>query len=258
MKIIVLVKEVPDTYGDRKLNLETGLADRGASEAVIDEIGERALELALKYADAHEGTEVAILSLAPEAATATIRKGLAMGAGSATHVCDEALRGADLGLTAETLAAAIRRIGFDLVITGNVSTDGSGGMIPAMLAELLEAPHATGLSVVEIGDGTVSGSRPVESGVQTVSAKLPAVISITEALPGARFPNFKGIMAAKKKSLELLTLADLGITADDPEAARSIMLTVAEKPPRAAGVKIIDQGDAGEKLADFLVENRLA
>jgi electron transfer flavoprotein beta subunit len=258
MKIIVLVKEVPDTYGDRKLNLETGLADRGASESVIDEIGERSLELALTYADANQGTEVAILSLAPESATATIRKGLAMGAGSATHVSDEALRGADLGLTAETLAAAIRRMGFDLVITGNVSTDGSGGMIPAMLAELLDVPHATGLSSVEISDGAVSGSRAVDSGVQKVSADLPAVISITEALPEARFPNFKGIMAAKKKPLEVLTLADLGVTADNPEAARSIMLTVAERPPRAAGVKIIDEGDAGEKLAEFLIENRLA
>ncbi|WP_427018985.1 electron transfer flavoprotein subunit beta/FixA family protein [Pseudarthrobacter sp. P1] len=258
MKIVVLVEEVPDTYGDRILNLETGLADREASETVIDEIGERALERALTYADANEGTEVAVLSLAPDGATATIRKGLAMGAGSATHVCDEALRGADLGLTAEALAAAIRRVGFDLVITGNVSTDGSGGMIPAMLAELLDVPHATGLSSVEIGDGVVSGTRPIESGVQKVSANLPAVISITEALPGARFPSFKGIMAAKKKPLEVLTLADLGITADNPEAARSIMLTVAQKPPRAAGVKIIDAGDAGEKLADFLVENRLA
>ena len=258
MKIVVLVKEVPDTYGDRKLNLETGLADREASETVIDEIGERALELALSYADAHEGTDVAVLSLAPEGATATIRKALAMGAGSATHISDEALRGADLVLTAETLAAAIRRMGFDLVITGNVSTDGSGGMIPAMLAELLEVPLASGLSAVQIGDGTVSGTRAVDAGVQQVSAQLPAVISITEALPEARFPNFKGIMAAKKKPLEVLTLADLGITADNPEAARSIMLTVAERPPRAAGVKIIDEGDAGEKLAEFLIENRLA
>ncbi|MDI3240224.1 electron transfer flavoprotein subunit beta/FixA family protein [Arthrobacter sp. AL08] len=258
MKIVVLVKEVPDTYGDRKLNHETGLADREASEAVIDEIGERALELALAYADANAGTNVAVLSLAPGNATATIRKGLAMGAGSATHVSDEALRGADLGLTAETLAAALRRIEFDLVITGNVSTDGSGGMIPAMLAELLDVPHATGLSSVQIRDGEVSGSRAVESGVQQVSATLPAVISITEALPGARFPNFKGIMAAKKKPFETLTLADLRITADSPDAARSIMLTIAEKPPRAAGVKIIDEGDAGEKLADFLIENRLA
>ncbi|MCY0905301.1 electron transfer flavoprotein subunit beta/FixA family protein [Arthrobacter sp. H14-L1] len=258
MKIVVLVKVVPDTYGDRKLNLETGLADREASEAVVDEIGERALELALTYADANEGTEVAILTLAPESATPTIRKGLAMGAGCAIHVSDQGLRGADLGLTAGTLAAAIRRHDFDLVITGNVSTDGSGGMIPAMLAELLDVPHATGLSSVEISDGVVSGSRPVESGVQQVSANLPAVISITEALPSGRFPNFKGIMAAKKKPLEVLTLSDLGIIADDPEAASSIMLTVAEKPPRAAGVKIIDEGDAGEKLADFLVENRLA
>ncbi|MCZ2404209.1 electron transfer flavoprotein subunit beta/FixA family protein [Paenarthrobacter sp. Z7-10] len=258
MKIIVLVKEVPDTYGDRKLNLETGLADREASEAVIDEISERSLELALSFADANAGTEVAVLTLASEGATATIRKALAMGAGSAIHVSDEALRGADLGLTAETLAAAIRRVGFDLVITGNVSTDGSGGMIPAMLAELLDVPHATGLSSVTISDGAVSGSRPVESGVQQVSANLPAVLSITEALPGARFPNFKGIMAAKKRPLEVLSLSDLGITADNPEAARSIMLTVAEKPPRAAGVKIIDEGDAGDRLADFLVENRLA
>lgn len=258
MKIIVLVKEVPDTYGDRKLNLETGLADREASETVIDEIGERALELALTYADANEGTDVAVLSLAPEGATATIRKGLAMGAGSAIHICDEALRGADLGLTAETLAAAIRRAGFDLVIAGNVSTDGSGGMVPAMLAELLDVPLATGLSSVEIRDGAVSGTRGVESGVQQVSAELPAVISITEALPGPRFPNFKGIMAAKKKPLEVLTLADLGVTAESPDAARSIMLAVAEKPPRAAGIKIVDEGDAGEKLAEFLIENRLA
>lgn len=258
MKIVVLVKEVPDTYGDRKLSLETGLADRGANEAVVDEIGERALELALTYADAHEGTDVVVLSLAPEGATATIRKGLAMGAGSAVHICDDALRGADLGLTAEALAAAIRRTGYDLVITGNLSTDGSGGMMPAMLAELLEVPHATGLTSVQIDDGAVSGSRPVDDGVQQVSAELPAVISITEALPGPRFPNFKGIMAAKKKPLEVLTLADLGIAAEDPDAARSIMLSIAEKPPRAAGVKIVDDGDAGGKIAEFLIENRLA
>ncbi|MFF2319286.1 electron transfer flavoprotein subunit beta/FixA family protein [Arthrobacter sp. NPDC058097] len=258
MKIVVLVKEVPDTYGERKLNLETGLADREVSEAVIDEIGERALELALSYADGNPDTEVVVVSLGPESAAATVRKGLAMGAGSGIHISDEALRGADLGLTADALTAALRHTGFDLVITGNVSTDGSGGMIPAILAELLDVPHATGLSSVDISATAVSGTRPVEGGVQKVHASLPAVISITEALPGARFPNFKGIMAAKKKPLEALTLADLGILADNQEAARSIMLTVAEKPAREAGVKINDEGDAGQKLADFLIENRLA
>lgn len=258
MKLIVLVKEVPDTYGDRKLNLETGLADRAASEAVPDEISERALEAALTYADANEGTEVVALCLAPEGSVATVRKALAMGAQSAVHVTDEALLGADITLTAEVLAAAISKTGFDLVITGNVSTDGSGGMVPAAIAEYLGVPHVTGLSELEISDGKVGGPRPVDGGTQRVSAPLPAVVSITEALPDPRFPNFKGIMAAKKKPLETMTLADLNISADNSENARSIMLMVAEKPPREAGIKITDEGDAGEKLANFLIENRLA
>jgi len=258
MKIVVLVKEVPDTYGDRKLDLETGLADRAASEAVIDEIGERALEVALSYADKTPGTEVVVLSMAPESATATVRKSLAMGAASAVHIVDDALRGADLTLTAEVLAAALQRTGFDLVIGGNLSTDGSGGVIPAMVAELLAVPHVTALNSVAIGDGTVSGERASDGATMRVSAALPAVVSITEALPDARFPNFKGIMAAKKKPFETLSLADLQIEADDHSAAHSIVIALSEKPPRAAGVKIVDEGDAGEKLAAFLIENRLA
>lgn len=257
MKLIVLVKEVPDTGGDRKLNLETGLADRAASEAVLDEISERALEVALSYADANEGTEVIALSMAPESSVATVRKALAMGAQSAVHVADEALLGADITLTAQVLAAAITKIGFDLVIAGNAATDGWGGMVPAAIAENLGMPLISGLGAVEITADKVSGPRPVDGGVQKVSSALPAVISINEALPDPRFPNFKGIMAAKKKPLETYTLADLGIDPEDPESARSIMLTVAEKPPREAGIKITDEGDAGEKLADFLVENRL-
>lgn len=258
MKIIVLVKEVPDTYGDRKLNLETGLADRGASESVIDEIGERALEAALKHADSNSDTEVVVITAGPASATTSIRKALAIGSQRAVHVLDDELRGADLGLTSEVLAAAIRREGFDLVITGNSSTDGSGGVIASMIAEHLGVPLASGLSSVEIGAAEVSGTRVVDGGVQTVAASLPAVISITEAVPEARFPNFKGIMAAKKKPLEVVSLAELAVAADDPAVARTIMLTVSEKPPRDAGVKIVDEGDAGEKLAAYLIENRLA
>lgn len=257
MKIIVLVKEVPDTYGERKLDLETGLADRAASEAVLDEIGERALEVALSYADANEA-EVVVMSMAPERAATTIRKGLAMGAASAVQVADPGLAGADLGLTARTLAAAIRKAGFDLVVTGNLSTDGSGGVLPAMLAELLEVPNLTALSSVEIAADSVSGTRDTDDGTMRLSAKLPAVISITEALPDARFPNFKGIMAAKKKPFETLSAADVGIDPQDLTAAASIMTAIAEKPPRSAGVKITDEGDAGVKIAEFLIENRLA
>ena len=197
MRIVVLVKEVPDTYGDRKLDLETGLADRAASETVLDEIGERALEVALSYADAHHGTEIVVLSMSAESAAATVRKGLAMGAASAVQVVDERLSGADLGLTAEVLAAAARRTGFDLIVAGNQSTDGTGGVVPAMVAELLGVPHATNLNSVELTDTEVSGERATDGGAMRVSAALPAVISITERLPDARFPNFKGIMAAK-------------------------------------------------------------
>jgi electron transfer flavoprotein beta subunit len=257
MKIIVLVKEVPDTYGDRKLNLETGLADRAASEAVLDEIGERALEVALSFADKNPDTEVVVLSMAPEGSAATVRKGLAMGAGSAVHVADELLVGADLGLTAEVLAAAVKRTGFDLVIAGNLSTDGTGGVVPAMVAELLEVPSVTALNSVDISVGSVSGVRASDGATMQVSAELPAVISITEALPDARFPNFKGIMAAKKKPFETLTLADLGIEPEDPAASRSIVIGLSEKPPRSAGTKIVDEGDAGDKLAEFLISNRL-
>lgn len=258
MKIIVLVKAVPDTYGDRVLSLETGIADRAASETVLDEIGERALEVALSYADGNPGTEVVVLSMAPESATATVRKALAMGAASAVHIVDEALRGADLGLTAQVLAAAVERMGFDLVVAGNQSTDGSGGVIGPMIAELLDVPAATSLSTVEIGEAEAAGVRATDGGSMRVTAALPAVISITEALPDARFPNFKGIMAAKKKPVEVLSLADLRVDAADLSVPRSIMTAISEKPPRAAGVKIVDEGDAGDRLAAFLIENRLA
>ena len=258
MRIVVLLKEVPDTYGERRLSLETGLAQRDEPKPVLDEISERALEVAISYADDHPGTEVIVLSMAPESAAASIRKGLALGADSAAHLVDERLKGADLGLTAEALAAALTRIGFDLVVTGNESTDGSGGVVPAMLAELLDLPQLTSLSSVSLSDSGVSGTRTTEHGEATVSASLPAVISITEALPDARFPNFKGIMAAKKKPFEVFSLDDLGVMPERPDAPRSIMIAVSEKPPRGAGIKIVDDGDAGQRLADFLAQNQLA
>ncbi len=258
MKIVVLIKEVPDTWGERRLDLETGLTDRSASAPVLDEIDERAVEAALAHADAHPGTEVVVLTMAPASATATVRKALAMGATSAVHVVDDALRGADLLLTADVLAAAIRRTGFDLVIAGNLSTDGGGGVVPAMVAELLGVPQLTALSSLDIADDTVSGERVSDAGSMRVSASLPAVVSVTEALPEGRFTTFKGIMAAKKKPFDTVDAADLGVVAEDPAQARYIMLSVAERPPRAAGTKIVDEGDAGEKLAAFLLAEGVA
>lgn len=258
MKIAVLLKEVPDTYGERKLNATTGLADRAANDAVLDEIGERALEVALTHADAHAGTEVTVLSMGPETVTATLRKALSMGADKAVHILDDGLVGADLSLTAEVLSAALRRGTFDLVLAGNLSTDGSGGVLAAMVAEHLNTAQLSGLSTVTLSESQVRGERTTESGLANVQATLPAVVSVTEALPAGRFPNFRGIMAGKKKPLDVLTLADLGVDAGDEKAGRSIVVAVAERAARSAGVKITDDGAAAGQLLDFLVSNRLA
>ena len=128
----------------------------------------------------------------------------------------------------------------------------------AEVAELLDVPAATGLSTVAITATDVTGRRDTEVGSYTVKAALPAVVSITEALPDARFPSFKGIMAAKKKPLDTLTLADLAATSGaSGEDAHSIVISLAERPARAAGVTIVDEGDAGTQLAEFLAKNQL-
>jgi electron transfer flavoprotein beta subunit len=247
------VKQVPDTWGERKLDLTTGILDRGASDPVIDEIDERALEVALSYQDAH-GAEVVALSVGPASVVDSLRKALAMGADSAVHVLDDSLAGADAWVTAAVIAAAVSRTGFDVVIAGNESTDGRGGVVPAMVAEHLGVPHATFLDSVSLTESAVSGERSTEGGTLAVSADLPAVISVTERTPEARFPNFRGIMKAKKKPLEQLSLADLDV---DTSSGRSVVVSVAERPERTAGTKIVDSGDAGILLAEFLRSNRL-
>ncbi|MBS1845634.1 MAG: electron transfer flavoprotein subunit beta/FixA family protein [Actinobacteria bacterium] len=257
MRIAVLVKEVPDTYGERHLDLETGLVDRAASDAVLDEIGGRALEAAVSHAEANAGTEVVALTVGPESAAEALREALAIGADRAVHVTDPQLGGADLGLTAEVLAAAVERLDADLVLAGNQSTDGLGGVIPAMLAELLGRPQATNLDAIGIGAGEVCGTRASDHGTMVVRASLPAVASITDRLPDPRFPSFKSTSAAKKKPIETLAAADLGVAVEDPAAPRSILISVAARPPRAGGMKIDDEGDGGTRIAEFLAQNRL-
>ncbi|MCU1415154.1 MAG: electron transfer flavoprotein subunit beta [Microbacteriaceae bacterium] len=257
MKIVVLIKQVPDTYEDRKLNTATGILERDASEKVIDDVSERALEVALTYKDGDKSTEVVALSMGPASTTDSLRKALASGADSAVHVLDEGLDGSDLGWTASALAAAITRTGFDVVIAGNESTDGRGGVIPAMLAERLGIAHLSYLNSVDLTDSTASGIRSGEDGTSTVHVALPAVLSVTDRNPEPRFPNFKGIMGAKKKPLETVTVADLGIDPAFPGLARSVVLSTVVKPAKTAGTKVVDEGNAGVELADFLAAQRL-
>lgn len=255
MKIVVLVKSVPDTWGDRRIDLTTGLLDRVTLEQVIDEIDERAMEVALQCKDATKA-EVVVLTMGPAHAADVLRKSLAMGADSGVHVLDQSLSGSDLGRTARVLAAAISRTGADLVIAGNESTDGRGGVIPAMIAEHLGMPNATFLDTVKISTDSVSGDRSTDYGIATVTATLPAVISVTERSADPRFPSFKGILSAKKKRIETLGLIDLELDSDG-RGAGSIVRSITERGARQAGTKITDSGDAGVQLADFLAANRL-
>jgi len=256
MRIVVLIKQVPDTWGDRKISLETGRIERDPSEAVIDEISEKVIEVGLQLKEQHGG-EVIALTVGPEGANDVLRKALAMGADEAVHVSDEGLVGADTIATTRVLARAIEQLGFDLVIAGNESTDGRGGVIPAMLSEVLAVPHATYLDAVTVTGSTLTGERAIDAGTMTVTAELPAVISMTERSAEARYPNFRGIMAAKKKPLTVQTLSALELSAESNPLSRSTVRSVDVRPARQAGTKIFDDGTAAKQVVDFLVSNRV-
>lgn len=254
MKIVVLMKQVPDTWGERSLDLGSGWVDRTSDSQVIDEINERALEMALSYKDGNKGSEVIVLTMGAADVSDSLRKALAMGCDSAVHVLDDALAGSDAARTAATLTAALREIGADLVIAGNESTDGRGGVVPAMIAEHLGYAHLGMLGSIDITETAVSGVRLHEEGTQNVQATLPAVISVNESNPDARFPSFKGIMGAKKKPVSPRSVADLGVTFP---AGSTAVLSTSVRPARSAGIKIVDDGSAGDQLAAFLADNRL-
>lgn len=258
MRIVVLIKQVPDTSDDRSLDPVTGLLDRSSTEGVVDEINERGLEVALLYKDAHKGTEVVALSMGPRATIQALRKALSMGADSAIHVLDDDLSGADAVGTSKVLSGALRSTGFDLVLAGNESTDGRTGTVPAMVAEHLSVPLLGSISSVEITGASVAGEREVESGTLKVRARLPAIVTVTERSPAARFPNFKGIVTAKRKPLTTLSLADLDLDhAASSGAGRSVVLAAVARPKRETGKKIVDDGTAAVQLAEFLATSRL-
>ncbi|PXY20683.1 electron transfer flavoprotein subunit beta/FixA family protein [Prauserella muralis] len=257
--IVVLVKQVPDTYSERKLSESDHTLDRESADAVIDEINERSVEEALKIKEAGEG-EVTVLCVGPDRATDAIRKALSMGADKAIHVSDESLHGSDMLATAKVLAAAIGKVeGVDLVIAGNEASDGRGGAVPAMLAELLGLPQLTHVRQLTVEGGSVKADRETEEGITHLEANLPAIVSVTEKINEPRYPSFKGIMAAKKKPVETLTVADLGVDSGEVGLgnAWSTVLEASPKPPRTAGERVEDDGDGGTKVAEYLVAQKL-
>jgi electron transfer flavoprotein beta subunit len=257
--IVVLVKQVPDTYSERKLTDGDHTLDRESADAVLDEINERAVEEALQLKEAHGG-EVTVVCVGPERATDAIRKALSMGADKAVHVTDPEMHGADLLQTAKVLAAAIGQLdAVDVVIAGNESSDGGGGAVPAVLAELLGYPQLTHARKVELDGTTLKVDRETDDGITHLEASLPAVISVGEKINDPRYPSFKGIMAAKKKQVNTLTVADLGIDASQVGLANawSTVVEAAPKPPRAAGQQVTDEGEGGAQIAAYLVSQKL-
>jgi electron transfer flavoprotein beta subunit len=258
LNIVVCVKQVPDTAVERSLTEGSGTLDRASVDGLINELDEYAIEEGLKIAEAHGG-EVTILSVGPEKAAESVRKALSMGAGKAVQVTDEAIAGSDALGTSLVLARALEQTGFDLVILGSESTDARTGVVPAMLAERLGVPQLTLASRVEIDGTRVTIRRVCDDGVDTVTGSLPAVVSVVEKINEPRYPSFKGIMAAKKKPVQTLTLADLPAV-DTQAVGRSGSTTIVADfeaaPPRGAGVIVKDEGEGGAAVAAFLAERK--
>ncbi len=257
MNIVVCVKQVPDTWSERTLRESDSTLDRDAADAVINEADEFAIEEGLRLAEAHGG-EVTILSMGPERATESIRKALSMGADKAVHLVDDGLAGSDVLGTSAAIAGVLGQIGFDLVILGSESTDARTGVLPAMLSERLGVPQLSYASKVEVDGSAITINRLADYGYDTVVATLPAVISVVEKINEPRYPSFKGIMAAKKKPVQTMSLADAGVDAAAVGLANAATEVASwdKRPPRQAGTVVTDEGDGGDKAAEFLAARK--
>jgi electron transfer flavoprotein beta subunit len=257
MNIVVLVKQVPDSSAERSLRSDDNTVDRGSASNVINEMDEYAIEEALRIQDAHGG-EVTILTMGPESASESIRKALSMGPDRAVHVLDDALRGSCAVATSKVLAAALGTLNPDLVLCGAEATDGRVQVMAHMLAERLGVAALTGARKLTVDGTSLTIERQTEEGFEVVAASTPAVVSVWDTINEPRYPSFKGIMAAKKKPVQTLSLADLGIPASEVgvEGATSAVVEHSRRPPRSGGQKIVDEGDGGARLVEFLVSEK--
>jgi electron transfer flavoprotein beta subunit len=258
MNIVVLVKQVPDTEAERKLNPADNTVDRAAVDPVINYIDEFAIEEGLRLKEAHGG-EVTILSVGPERATESIRKALSMGADKAVHVTDEALHGSDAIQTAKVIAKALGTVEWDVVVAGSEATDSRMAVVPALVAEALGAPQLTQARKVTIDGSTVTIERVTDTGYESVQGSTPAVISVVEKINDPRYPSFKGIMAAKSKPITTLGLGELGLDAGEVGLANAWtqVASFENAPPRAAGQTVKDEGNGGVAIAEYLASKKL-
>jgi len=254
MNVVVCVKQIPDPAAPPSLDPATHTLNR-SSKLILDDSDSYGVEMGLQLAESTGGGDVTLVSMAPNGETSGLRTALAMGAARAILVSDPILAGTDALGTAKVLAAAIRRVEQpDLVIAATESTDGYTGTTPVQIAELLELPSVTFAKGIAVDGANVKVERQTESGYDEVEAPLPAVVTVTAGVVEPRYPSFKGIMAAKSKPVDVLTVADLGL---DPSevgftGARQEITDVTAAEARAAGEIVVDEGDGAQRIVAFL------
>jgi electron transfer flavoprotein beta subunit len=255
------VKVVPDTNADKRIDPTTKRLVRDGVETVLNPFDEYAIEAGLQLRDAlADGSIVTIVSMAPESAREMLRRALAMGADRAVILSDAAFAGSDLVGTASILAAAVRKIGYDVVLTGTQSTDAIMGALPGALAQFLGIPGLTYGRTLTVADGRIRVRRETEIGYQTVSAALPALVSVTKSAAEPRYPSLKGIMGAKKKEIATLRLADLDLTVPvGSDGAKVDVTEITSAPARARGrtITAADPVAGARQIVDFLKERQL-
>src|SRR6476469_9092401 len=255
MKIAVCVKQVPE--GSRRIDPATKRLDR-SGEGALNPFDANAVEEALKLRDAAGDGEVVIVSLGPEKALDAMRRALAMGADRVVLVADDAAAGSDLVATSRVLAAALEREGADLVLFGQQANDGDGAVLWAAVADRLQRPLISQVAELSHEEGKVRGKRQTEFGYDVIEAPLPAVVAVSDAINVPRNPALKGIMGAKKKPQETLSLADLGVPAEEAGEAgsRTTVMALNDPPARGDLVKLEDDGSAAQKIVEFLQEKK--
>jgi electron transfer flavoprotein beta subunit len=257
MKIAVCAKYVPEATATRRIDPQTKRLDR-SGEGALNQFDVHAVEEALKVRDLDGGGEVVIVSLGPERALDAMRRALAMGADRVVLVADDAAAGSDLVATSRVLAAALEREGADLVLFGQQANDADGAVLWAAVADRLQRPLISQVAELTLEDGKVRGKRQTEYGYDVIEAPLPAVIAVSDAINEPRYPSLKGIMGAKKKPQETLSLSDLGVAAEEAGEAgsRTTVEALNDPPARGDTVKLEDDGSAPEKILAFLQERK--
>ena len=258
MKLAVCVKQVPDATAAKRIDPATKRLDR-SGEGALNATDVNAVEEALRVKEAVGEGEVVVVSLGPPKAMESLRKALAMGADRAVLVADEAAAGSDLVATSYALARALEREGADLVLFGQQSSDSDGAVLWAAVADRLRRPMVSQVAQLTVEGGRVTGKRQTEFGYDLIAAPLPAVIAVSDAINEPRYPSLKGIMGAKKKPAEEVSLADVGVEADRAGEAgsRTTVLALSPPPPRGDTVRIEDDGSAPERIVEYLAERRL-